>query len=229
MTGARHKKWTNVRPQSEPRPGYPLGRERFAATHLANAPSRGALWARLCLKYSVRQDFLDWRAVPGIASLSSRAPADDLVFPRSSSAQDQPPDWYAMLLETLQDPCVEGGAFEGGEEFIFRSVRQPPPERDTAEFGVHQDASVPVVVKQNDSLARHIYIWARAVTLRLVGHRETCALLRCLLGTNESCCVRTTTSRPSQSWKPEKRVDPRCPQSRNIHRTIYCQWPSTRT
>src|ERR1035441_9928310 len=73
----------------------------------------------------------------------------------------QPPDWYAMLLETLQDPCVEGGAFEGGEEFTFRSVRQPPPERDTAEFGVHQDASVPVVVKQNDSLARHIYMGTR--------------------------------------------------------------------
>ena len=31
---------------------------------IANAPSRGALWARLCLKYGVRQDFLDWRALP---------------------------------------------------------------------------------------------------------------------------------------------------------------------
>jgi hypothetical protein len=46
---------------SEPRPGYPLGRERLLATHLANAPSRGALWARLCLEYGVRQDFLDWQ------------------------------------------------------------------------------------------------------------------------------------------------------------------------
>jgi len=47
--------------QSEPRPGYPLGPERLLATHLANAPSRGALWARLCQEYGVRQDFLDWR------------------------------------------------------------------------------------------------------------------------------------------------------------------------
>jgi hypothetical protein len=39
-------------------------RERLPATHSANAPSRGAPWARLCLKYGVRQDFLDWRALP---------------------------------------------------------------------------------------------------------------------------------------------------------------------
>jgi len=44
--------------------GYPLGRERLPATHSANAPLRGALWARLCLKYGVRQDFLDWRPLP---------------------------------------------------------------------------------------------------------------------------------------------------------------------
>jgi hypothetical protein len=35
-------------------------RERLPATQLANAPSR----SRLCLKYGVRQDFLDWRALP---------------------------------------------------------------------------------------------------------------------------------------------------------------------
>src|SRR5664280_3565552 len=41
--GCATQKWTNAKPQSEPRPGYPLGRARLPATHLANAPLRGAL------------------------------------------------------------------------------------------------------------------------------------------------------------------------------------------
>jgi len=51
-----------------------------------------------------------------------------------------------MFLETFQDhPRVEGGAFEGGEELVLRRVHQLPPERDPAEFGVHQHRPVPVI------------------------------------------------------------------------------------
>ena len=49
--------------------GVPPGSGAFAATHLANAPSRGALWARLGLKYGVRQDSVDWRALANFGCL----------------------------------------------------------------------------------------------------------------------------------------------------------------
>src|SRR5664280_2162046 len=37
--GCTTQKWTNVKPQSEPRPGYPPGPERLHATRLATAPT----------------------------------------------------------------------------------------------------------------------------------------------------------------------------------------------
>ena len=51
-----------------------------------------------------------------------------------------------MFLEAFQDhPRMQGRAFEGGEEFVLRRVRQLPPQRDTAQFGVHQHRSVSVI------------------------------------------------------------------------------------
>ena len=43
---------------------------------------------------------------------------------------------------------MEGGAFDGGEQFVLRSVCQIPAERDAAEFGINQHGAVAVVPGQ---------------------------------------------------------------------------------
>ena len=51
-----------------------------------------------------------------------------------------------MLRHALQNHArVEGGPFDGREEFVLRGVRQIPAERHAAQFRVHQHGAIAVV------------------------------------------------------------------------------------
>ena len=51
-----------------------------------------------------------------------------------------------MLGHAFEDDAgVEGGAFDGGEEFVLRGVDEVPAQCDAAEFGIDQHGAVAVV------------------------------------------------------------------------------------
>ena len=52
----------------------------------------------------------------------------------------------AVFSHAIEDHAgVEGGAFDGGEEFVLRRVLKVPADGDAAEVWIHQDGAVAVV------------------------------------------------------------------------------------
>ena len=78
-------------------------------------------------------------------------------------------DREAVLLHAFEnDARVDGGAFDRGEEFVLRGVRQIPAERHSAEFGIHQHRAIAIVPGESQKTG-----FARAIIFE--GYRERSA------------------------------------------------------
>src|SRR6185369_7446048 len=68
------------------------------------------------------------------------------VAPRDAAAGNNAANGDAVFGHALEDDAgVEGGAFDGGEQFVLRGVGRVAPEGDAAEIGGHQDSPVAIV------------------------------------------------------------------------------------
>src|ERR1019366_1720728 len=120
LRGARHRSGRTCRPIRAA-----TVRERLLATHLANAPSRGALWARLCLEYGVRQDFLDWRVFTWTASLPCRTPTIELARVPNGLGKTRELMPRAQSARGSTDSCAEPKG-PVGRPGIFAAFAQLP-------------------------------------------------------------------------------------------------------
>ena len=76
---------------------------------------------------------------------------------------------HAVLFHPLQNHArVERRAFDGGEQLVLRRVRQPPAERDAAQFRIHQHGAIAVVPgePQQSGLAGAVVLQALATARR---------------------------------------------------------------
>ena len=71
---------------------------------------------------------------------------ENVIFLRNAAGVDDALDGDAVFGHAIEnDAGVEGGAFDGGEEFVLRRGLQIPAESDAAQIGIDEDGAVAVV------------------------------------------------------------------------------------
>ena len=65
---------------------------------------------------------------------------------RNTAAVDDAAHRHAVLFHAFENHAgVESGALDCGKKLVLRGVRQPPAERDAAQFRIHQHRAVAVI------------------------------------------------------------------------------------